>query len=185
MAMAASVSIVACERAAAALKRWVRYLSPPARQAAPNTSRMLPIMEPVSEAFTTAKSPCLSALMAIISSAALPKVAFSSPPIPSPVRSARCSVAWPSQPARGSTARQAAKKMAVCDAGRACSSQTARGINTSNQFMEGFNRFDIQTGFQFSCPAALAARLAGAFRLGADLRGASGTDQRPRRKLRW
>ncbi len=52
-AMAASVSRVAWARAPVTLKRWCLCLSPPASTAAPSTSRMLPMMLPVSEALTT------------------------------------------------------------------------------------------------------------------------------------
>ena len=41
-------------------------------------------MEPAIDAFTTSYSPARRAEIAMMSSAALPKVAFSSPPIPSP-----------------------------------------------------------------------------------------------------
>ena len=51
--MAASVSIVACELAAAALNRCSGRRRPPASMAAPSTSRMLPTMMPAIEAFTT------------------------------------------------------------------------------------------------------------------------------------
>ena len=46
----------------------------------------------------------------MISSAALPKVAFSRPPRPGPVWWVRCSVASPMSPARGRMARQEARK---------------------------------------------------------------------------
>ena len=59
------------------------------------------MIDPVSEAFTTVVSPFDSAISAIISSAALPKVAFRNPPKPAPVRAEICSVARPNQPARG------------------------------------------------------------------------------------
>ncbi len=59
------------------------------------------MIDPVSEAFTTVVSPFDSAISAIISSAALPKVAFGNPPKPAPVRAEICSVARPNQPARG------------------------------------------------------------------------------------
>ena len=64
-------------------------------------------MLPVIEALTRSTSPARSATIAMISSAALPKVALSRPPIVGPVRWARCSVASPMSPASGSTPRQA------------------------------------------------------------------------------
>jgi hypothetical protein len=57
-------------------------------------------MEPIRDALTTSCKPARSALMAMISSVALPNVALSSPPTPSPDRSASCSVARPSHPAQ-------------------------------------------------------------------------------------
>ena len=50
------------------------------------------MMLPVSDALTTLSSPRKSANRAMISSAALPNVALSSPPSPGPSRSARFSV---------------------------------------------------------------------------------------------
>ena len=65
------------------------------------------MMEPVSEALTISVMPLESATMAMINSAALPKVAFSNPPTPALVRSAKCSVDLPIQPANGMIATQA------------------------------------------------------------------------------
>jgi hypothetical protein len=59
------------------------------------------MIEPVSDAFTTVVSPLDKAIVAMISSAAFPKVAFKKPPTPAPARAASCSVARPSQPASG------------------------------------------------------------------------------------
>ncbi len=65
-------------------------------------------MLPVRDAFTTESNPRLSANSAIISSAAFPKVAFSSPPTPGPSFLATCSVDSPSNPASGTIAAPAA-----------------------------------------------------------------------------
>src|SRR5438552_4108623 len=74
----------------------------------PSTSRMLPIIEPVIDALTTLLRPFESAITAMISSAALPNVAFNNPPAPSPIRVANASVARPilqsSTPSRSSMA---------------------------------------------------------------------------------
>jgi hypothetical protein len=51
--------------------------------------------------------------MAMISSAALPNVAFNRAPTPSPVWVARFSVAFPIQPASGRIDRQAVTKISV------------------------------------------------------------------------
>ena len=64
-------------------------------------------MLPMIEAFTSSISPARSATMAIMSSAALPKVALSSPPTAGPLRLARCSVASPMYPASGMMAAAA------------------------------------------------------------------------------
>src|SRR6266481_2486553 len=72
-------------------------------------------------------------MKAMISSAALPKVAFSSPPMPSPVWCANCSVAVPSHPARGMIAKQAAMKIAVWYVGARYCSPTATGTKIRSQ----------------------------------------------------
>ena len=71
------------------------------------------MIEPVMEALTTPVNPLDKAISAMINSAALPKVALSSPPIPSPTLAARCSVAVPIRPAKGMMARQEVTKSAV------------------------------------------------------------------------
>src|SRR5262245_53789040 len=134
-AIAASVSSVACERAPAALKRCSLWRRPPASIAAPSTSRMFPTMEPTSEAFTTVCRPVRSAAKAMISSAALPNVALSRPPTPSPSRVASCSVACPIQPASGTIASADAAKIARCRSGASHSSASVIGTNTSSQLM--------------------------------------------------
>src|SRR5262245_20527416 len=102
---------------------------------APSTRRILPIMEPAIDAFTTSCNPARSAARAMISSAALPKVALRSPPTPSPMRSASCSVAWPIHPARGRMARQEVAKMRRCRSGARYSRPTATGTKSRSQFM--------------------------------------------------
>ncbi len=64
-------------------------------------------MLPVIEALTSWINPALSAIIAIINSAALPNVAFRNPPMVGPVFAARCSVASPRYPASGITATPA------------------------------------------------------------------------------
>jgi hypothetical protein len=59
--------------------------SPPKRSEKPRTSRRLPTTLPVKEPRTTSSRPSLTAKSAMISSGALPKVAFKNPPIPGPV----------------------------------------------------------------------------------------------------
>src|SRR6266404_105582 len=140
-ATAASVSVVVEVRAAVLLKRCSRNFMPPARIETPMTSRTLPMIEPVIDAFTTPVSPFESAISAMINSAALPKVAFNNPPIPWPRCSASSSVARPIQPARGTTAKQEQMNKAVsfpnCGQIR---STTATGTKTSSQLSEGFSK---------------------------------------------
>ena len=71
----------------------------------------------------------ISAKKAMISSGALPKVTFSRPPMPGPVRAAMASVAVPITAAHGITASAAAPNTST---GAACtsSSTTATGMKT-------------------------------------------------------
>ena len=79
------------------------YFNPPARIDTPSTSRMLPIIDPVIDAFTSGyiAGPLARIIRPMINSAALPKLAFSSPPTPAPSVWARFSVARPITPAKG------------------------------------------------------------------------------------
>ena len=70
--------------AAVRSKCWRSRLRPPTNIAAPITSRMLPRIEPTSEALTTSCRPSSSAKRAMISSGALPNVTLSRPPMPGP-----------------------------------------------------------------------------------------------------
>ena len=97
------------------------------------------MMEPASEAFTTSCSPARSAARAMISSAALPKVAFRSPPMPSPMRAASCSVACPIQPARGRIASPEATKIHSGRSGTACLSAIATGTTLARARAAGLD----------------------------------------------
>jgi hypothetical protein len=100
---------------------------------------MLPMMDPAIEAFTTLVNPLESAMPAMISSAALPKVAFNSPPSPSPTRAASSSVARPIQPATGTIAMAEQTKSAVELAWPGQKrSANAIGANIRSQFKDGF-----------------------------------------------
>jgi hypothetical protein len=74
---------------------------------------LLAVAQPASDAFTTSCKPARRAAKAI-SSAALPKVALSSPPMPSPVRAASSSVALPIQPTHSTIASAEARKTHRC-----------------------------------------------------------------------
>ncbi len=101
--------------------------------AAPITSRMLPRIEPISDALTTSCSPSLRAKKAMISSGALPNVTFRKPPMPGPERAASSSVARPISAAVGIT--PSAEVMKISDA-RACenSSTIAIGMNGTSRY---------------------------------------------------
>src|SRR6266480_2236563 len=79
-AIAASDREIADVRAPVRLNRCSLYLVPPHKIDSPNTSRMLPIIEPAIDALTTLLRPFESAVTAMISSAAFPNVAHKSPP---------------------------------------------------------------------------------------------------------
>src|SRR6185437_14256351 len=76
----------------------------PTRSVKPRTRRRLLAIEPTSEALTIAVRPPDTAMIAMISSGALPNVAFRKPPIPGPVWRARLSVASPMSQERGISA---------------------------------------------------------------------------------
>ena len=87
--------------------------TPPAISEKPSTSSRLPITEPVSEPRTTSVKPSWTAMSAMISSGAFPKVAFRKPPMPGPVCSAACSVASPISQASGISAVAASTNSTV------------------------------------------------------------------------
>ena len=86
---------------------------PPATSENPSTSSRLPVTDPVNEPRTTSVSPSRTAIRAMISSGALPKVALRKPPMPGPVCSAACSVASPISQASGIRAMAESTKSAV------------------------------------------------------------------------
>jgi len=70
-------------------------LIPPIRKDNPPTNNRFPIIEPVKEASTIPIKPAFNENIEIISSTALPNVAFKSPPILGPITMAKLSVALP------------------------------------------------------------------------------------------
>ena len=96
------------------------------------TSRMLPRIEPISDALTTSCRPSLSAKKAMISSGALPNVTFRKPPMPGPERAASSSVARPISAAVGITPSAEATKISVALA-CANSSAIAIGMNGTSR----------------------------------------------------
>src|SRR4029453_6562124 len=117
------------ERAAVALNLGRGSFSPAARSVAPRTKRRFPRMLPVMDAFTTAVCPAFSAAMATMSSAALPNVAFRSPPSPGPGGLAPAWVAEPIHRARGTRASAASTNTHVPACSQAAT--TVAGTNAS------------------------------------------------------
>ncbi len=74
------------------------------------------MIEPVSDAFTNSINPALRAKIPMISSAALPSVAFIRPPNVGPVRAASSSVAIPIRWASGMIAAALIRKMSAAGA---------------------------------------------------------------------
>src|SRR5579885_43084 len=122
-ASTAGISRAPAALAAVRSKRGLSRFSPPRKQARPSTARMLPRMEPINEALTTSVRLACKAKKAMISSVALPNVAFKSPPAAAPRRPANCSVLAPMRRARGTMARPLVKNSA---AGLQCSDAAAR-----------------------------------------------------------
>ena len=112
-ATTASSSITDCALAAVRSNVWRSRLRPPTSIAAPMTSRMLPRIEPISEALTTSCRPSLRAKKAMMSSGALPKVTLRKPPMPGPERAASSSVARPIRAAVGITPSAEVTKISV------------------------------------------------------------------------
>src|SRR5262245_43528041 len=81
----------------------------------------------------------------MISSGALPNVAFSKPPIASPVRSASCSVESTIRRAMGTIASAAEKNNT---GGGTCASSRSRemGMNANSQLTEGLSENAIRSG---------------------------------------
>ena len=128
-AASASVSMPTWALTAVRLNTCFSRPHPPTIIAAPITSRMLPMIEPTSDALTTSCSPSISAKKAMISSGALPNVTFRRPPMPGPVRAAIASVASPITAAHGITPSAAVTKIST---GPACASSSpiAAGMKT-------------------------------------------------------
>src|SRR6185312_5397261 len=100
--------------------RWLNdcrpFLRPPMKNDAPRTRSVLPRIDPVIEAVATSSWPARMAKIVMISSAALPKVAFSTPPTLGPLLSPSCSVATPTIHASVSSASPDARNTAVLGA---------------------------------------------------------------------
>ena len=108
---------------------------PPQRKPIPSTSSRLPMIDPVTDALTRSSSPALIATIPMIISAALPNVAFSSPPNFGPTWCARSSVAWPIRPETGTIPSAARTKTSSsgAPASSATSAPTPKTRNPYNQ----------------------------------------------------
>src|ERR1051325_1554735 len=126
--------------AAVRLKRCSLYLVPPNTIERPSPSTTLPMIDPVMDAFTTLVKPLERAIPPMISSAALPKVALSSPPNPSPTRAASASVARPIQPATGiiPRAEERNRRVGLLAPGQKRKT-TATGTKMRSQSRDGLN----------------------------------------------
>ena len=114
-AATARSSWVAFTPACVRSKRCTPFFKPPSNTLMPITSSTLPMIEPVMDAFTRSSSPARIAKSVMISSAALPSVAFSRPPSRGPVCAANSSVERPIKPAAGMTASAEARKIGTGD----------------------------------------------------------------------
>src|SRR5665811_1522302 len=134
IARIASDMIDALTPAICALNFWVPFFNPPSSNDAPSTSRTLPMIEPAMLAFTTVTSPSRSATIVMISSAALPSVAFSRPPIFGPVYTATSSVARPSTAASGTSASAESTNIDVCPPIPITSMPSTTGTRTNSAY---------------------------------------------------
>ncbi len=92
---------------------------------------MFETIEPVIEPRTTSVSPSATANRAMISSGALPKLAFRKPPMPGPVCSAACSVDSPISQASGTSAAAASTNRVVSPTWNAKRATIAAGVSAS------------------------------------------------------
>ena len=121
---------------AAAENFWSGWNQPPRRKQHPRTRRRLLRMEPRREAVTTKLSsgcvrPFQRKTIAMIISTALPNVAFRSPPIWSPHRSATSSVRVPNMKARGTMPVRHRKNVGTSPQARKCE-RMPKGMQTNN-----------------------------------------------------
>ena len=132
-ATVARKSISDCADAARASKNCRSRRSPPASIDTPMTSRMLPRIDPTTDAFTTSCNPAASANNAMINSGAFPNVTFRNPPMPGPERAASSSVARPMSAAVGMTPSADAAKINTASAWTS-SSTIATGISGTSRY---------------------------------------------------
>src|SRR3954452_13370373 len=115
--------------------RWLNdcrpFLSPPIKNDAPSTSSVLPRIDPVIDAVATSSCPARMANMVMISSAALPKVAFNTPPILGPALAPSCSVATPTIQASATRAAAETRNTIVLAADASASAPAAAAMITA------------------------------------------------------
>ena len=119
-ATVARKSSPACMRALTRLYSCSWCLSPPSRNDAPRMNNVLVTIVPAMDAFTSMYCPARKAASAMTSSARFPSVAFSRPPIASPVLAATDTVARLSSTVNGTMARTDSTKSSVCASCASC-----------------------------------------------------------------
>ena len=113
---------------------WPR---PPKRSEKPSTRSRFPTTLPVSDPRTTSVRPSLTAISAMMSSGAFPKVAFRKPPMPGPVWCAACSVASPISHASGMSAAPRGRR-SRCRRSPSCGQQDDHDRAQREQGVERF-----------------------------------------------
>src|SRR5438067_9617595 len=138
---AAAIAIEATPVPAAAAENFSsRKRRPPAKNAAPSTSRRLPMIDPVIDDRTTSSSPSATRKMPTMSSAALPNVALSRPPTRGPEWMASSSVASPRRPARGTMAAAATANRAGSEWNSSVRSESGTSTAAPTAADPGFTR---------------------------------------------
>ena len=132
-ATVARKSSPACMRALTRLYSCSWCLSPPSRNDAPRMNNVLVTIVPAMDAFTSMYCPARKAASAMTSSARLPSVAFSRPPIASPVLAATDTVARLSSTVNGTMARTDSTKSSVCASCWSCWAANTTGTKASSQ----------------------------------------------------
>ena len=127
---------------------------------APSTSSVLPRIDPVIDAVATSSCPARMAKIVMISSAALPKVAFSTPPTLGPALAPSCSVATPTIQASATRAAAEAMNTAVLATDASASAPAAAAMITARATEMVSNRLRPRVTAQIvpKCPVAISAR---------------------------
>src|SRR5436190_4788784 len=122
-----------CTRAVIRLYSCSWCFSPPRRNDAPRMNNVLVTIVPAMDAFTSMYCPARNAASAMTSSARFPSVAFSRPPMASPVLAATDTVARLSSTVNGTIARTDSTKSSVCASWLAAWATNTTGTKASSQ----------------------------------------------------